>query len=91
MELMIGSVDEARTFWQSLNVETLKGKRNRAIIAALLGCGLRRRTPSANASRSPCRAAPRVREYARDSVSDYLLDRHRHKSLCMAHSHLESA
>jgi hypothetical protein len=29
MELTIGSADEARTFWQFLNVETLTGKRNR--------------------------------------------------------------
>ena len=29
--------------WQFPNVETLNGKRDRAIIAVLLGCGLRRR------------------------------------------------
>jgi len=39
--LVIGS--EARALWQSPNTETLKGKRDRAIIAVLLGCGLRRR------------------------------------------------
>ena len=37
------SADEARALWQSPNAETLKGKRDRAIIAVLLGCGLRRR------------------------------------------------
>src|SRR5713226_4677790 len=37
------SSDEARALWQFPNVETLKGKRDRAIIAVLLGCGLRRR------------------------------------------------
>src|SRR5262249_47519962 len=37
------SANEARALWQSPDVETLKGKRDRAIIAVLLGCGLRRR------------------------------------------------
>jgi site-specific recombinase XerD len=37
------SVKEARDLWQSPDAETLKGKRDRAIIAVLLGCGLRRR------------------------------------------------
>src|ERR1043166_5241568 len=37
------SASEARALWQSPNAETLKGKRDRAIIAVLLGCGLRRR------------------------------------------------
>ena len=37
------SAEEARALWQFPNVETLKGKRDRAIIAVLLGCGLRRR------------------------------------------------
>src|SRR5438105_2679443 len=37
------SANEARALWQFPNVETLKGKRDRAIIAVLLGCGLRRR------------------------------------------------
>jgi len=37
------SANEARALWQSPNGETLKGKRDRAIIALLLGCGLRRR------------------------------------------------
>lgn len=37
------SADEARALWQFPNAETLKGKRDRAIIAVLLGCGLRRR------------------------------------------------
>jgi len=37
------TVDEARRFWQSADPDTLKGKRERAILANLLGCGLRRR------------------------------------------------
>jgi site-specific recombinase XerD len=37
------SATEARSLWQSPDIETLKGKRDRAIIAVLLGCGLRRR------------------------------------------------
>jgi site-specific recombinase XerD len=37
------SATKARALWQSPNAETLKGKRDRAIIAVLLGCGLRRR------------------------------------------------
>ena len=37
------SASEARALWQSPNRETLKGKRDRAMIAVLLGCGLRRR------------------------------------------------
>ena len=37
------SAKEARDLWQSPNAESLKGKRDRAIIAVLLGCGLRRR------------------------------------------------
>ena len=35
--------DEARRLWQSPQPEALKGKRDRAILAVLLGCGLRRR------------------------------------------------
>jgi len=34
---------EARRFRQSLDPDTLKGKRDRAMLAILLGCGLRRR------------------------------------------------
>jgi site-specific recombinase XerD len=37
------SATDARALWQAPDVETLKGKRDRAIIAVLLGCGLRRR------------------------------------------------
>jgi integrase len=37
------SASEARALWQSHDAETLKGKRDRGIIAVLLGCGLRRR------------------------------------------------
>jgi len=36
------SAEEARRLWQSPDGETLKGKRDRAILAVLLGCGLRR-------------------------------------------------
>src|SRR5246127_580376 len=37
------TVTEARNLWQLPNPDTLKGKRDRAILAILLGCGLRRR------------------------------------------------
>src|SRR5215468_11197370 len=37
------SASDARALWQSPDSETIKGKRDRAIIAVLLGCGLRRR------------------------------------------------
>ncbi len=37
------TADEARRFWQSPTPDTLKGTRDRAILAVLLGCGLRRR------------------------------------------------
>ena len=33
---------EARALWQLPNSHTVKGKRNRAMLAVLLGCGLRR-------------------------------------------------
>ena len=36
------TVDEARTLWQLPDAFMLKGKRDRAILAVLLGCGLRR-------------------------------------------------
>src|ERR1700689_1503192 len=36
------TVDEARTLWQLPNTNPLKGIRARAILAVLLGCGLRR-------------------------------------------------
>jgi len=35
--------EQARTLWQLPNAETVKGKRDRAILSILLGCGLRRR------------------------------------------------
>jgi site-specific recombinase XerD len=35
--------DEARALWQLPDANTLKGTRDRAILAILLGCGLRRR------------------------------------------------
>ncbi len=37
------TVEEARSLWQLPNMHTVKGKRDRAILAVLLGCGLRRR------------------------------------------------
>lgn len=37
------TAEEARRFWQAPDPDTLKGKRDRAILATLLGCGLRRR------------------------------------------------
>jgi site-specific recombinase XerD len=37
------TAEEARRLWQSPGSETLKGKRDRALLAVLLGCGLRRR------------------------------------------------
>jgi site-specific recombinase XerD len=37
------TAEEARRFWQAPDSSTLKGKRDRAILAVLLGCGLRRR------------------------------------------------
>ena len=37
------TMDEARSFWQLPNMHSAKGKRDRAILAVLLGCGLRRR------------------------------------------------
>ena len=37
------TADEARRLWQEPSADTLKGKRDRAILAVLLGCGLRRR------------------------------------------------
>jgi site-specific recombinase XerD len=37
------TADEARRCWQTPDRDTLKGKRDRAILAVLLGCGLRRR------------------------------------------------
>jgi site-specific recombinase XerD len=37
------TAEEARCLWQLPGTETLKGKRDRALLAVLLGCGLRRR------------------------------------------------
>jgi site-specific recombinase XerD len=37
------TAEQARVLWQSPDAETVKGKRDRAILAVLLGCGLRRR------------------------------------------------
>lgn len=36
------TAEEARALWQIPNTETLQGKRDRALLAILLGCGLRR-------------------------------------------------
>ena len=36
------TVNEARMLWQLPDAQTLKGKRDRAMLAVLLGCGLRR-------------------------------------------------
>ena len=36
------TANEARSLWQIPDPRTLKGKRDRAILAVLLGCGLRR-------------------------------------------------
>lgn len=37
------TAEEARRLWQAPGTDTLKGKRDRAILAVLLGCGLCRR------------------------------------------------
>jgi site-specific recombinase XerD len=37
------TADQARAFWQVPDANTLKGKRDRALLGVLLGCGLRRR------------------------------------------------
>jgi site-specific recombinase XerD len=37
------TAEEARRLWQAPDSDTLKGKRDRAMLAVLLGCGLRRR------------------------------------------------
>ena len=37
------TAEQARVLWQLPDPDTLKGKRDRAILAVLLGCGLRRR------------------------------------------------
>jgi site-specific recombinase XerD len=37
------TAEQARRLWQSPQANTLKGKRDRALLAVLLGCGLRRR------------------------------------------------
>ena len=37
------TVEEARSLWQLPNMHSVKGRRDRAILAVLLGCGLRRR------------------------------------------------
>lgn len=37
------TAEKARSLWLLPNAQTLKGKRDRALLAILLGCGLRRR------------------------------------------------
>ena len=37
------TANEAKSLWQAPSPESLKGKRDRALLATLLGCGLRRR------------------------------------------------
>jgi site-specific recombinase XerD len=37
------TAEEARSLWQLPNMHSVKGKRDRAMLAVLLGCGLRRR------------------------------------------------
>ncbi len=37
------TAEDSRRLWQAPGSDTLKGKRDRAILAVLLGCGLRRR------------------------------------------------
>jgi site-specific recombinase XerD len=37
------TADQAKAFWQVPDPSTLKGKRDRALLAVLLGCGLRRK------------------------------------------------
>lgn len=39
------TAEQARTLWQAPDCTTLKGKRDRALLAVLLGCGLRRGNP----------------------------------------------
>jgi site-specific recombinase XerC len=46
------TADEASALWQLPDDQTLTGKRNRAILATLLGCGLRRRELAELASES---------------------------------------
>jgi site-specific recombinase XerD len=37
------TADQARALWQAPDPNTLKGKRDRALLGILLGCGLRRK------------------------------------------------
>ncbi len=62
------TTDEARKLWQAPDPDTLKGKRDQAILAILLGCGLRRlrlfgqlqELPVIDQSRSRARTSPRA-------------------------------
>ena len=47
---------EARRFWQAPDASTLKGKRDRATLATLLGCGFERPGLRAEMFRYVCRA-----------------------------------
>lgn len=53
------TADEARPFWLSPDPDTLKGKRDRAILAVLLGCGL----PTSRAGRPSIYASAATREH----------------------------
>jgi site-specific recombinase XerD len=44
------AAEQARALWQVPDCTTLKGKRDRALLAILLGCGLRRRNRRTGAS-----------------------------------------
>jgi site-specific recombinase XerD len=50
------TANEARTLWQLPNPTFLKGKRDRALLATLLGCGLRRRELAELDFRTPATA-----------------------------------
>jgi integrase len=54
------TAEEARRLWQAPDTDTLKGKRDRAMLAVLLGCGLRRRELADLESRVPASTATRA-------------------------------
>ena len=59
------TANEARMLWQLPDVETLKGKRDRAMLSILLGCGLRR----GELTRTHLRPSPAPRGSLGDSGS----------------------
>jgi len=63
------NADEALRLWQSPDGETLKGKRDRAILTVLLGCGLRRR--------ETCRSSFSSFAETRGALGDHRPDRER--------------